>query len=154
MPQVEDRNSGEPLVQLELSGGLPRRTLLYVEDNPANMELVGEIIAQLPDMKLVTAVNGTLGIELARSILPQVILMDINLPGISGIKALKILRDDPATARIPVIALSANAMPGDIQKGLEVGFLRYLTKPIKIKEFTDTLRAALEFAEESVVQNN
>jgi signal transduction histidine kinase/ActR/RegA family two-component response regulator len=153
-PQVEDRNSGEPLVQLEVSGGLPRRTLLYVEDNPANMELVGEIIAQLPDMKLVTAVNGTLGIELARSILPQVILMDINLPGISGIKALKILRDDPATARIPVIALSANAMPGDIQKGLEVGFLRYLTKPIKIKEFTDTLRAALEFAEESVVQNN
>jgi signal transduction histidine kinase/ActR/RegA family two-component response regulator len=151
--QVELRNLVEPLVQLEVPGDLLRRTLLYVEDNPANMQLVEEIIAQFPDMKLVTAVNATLGIELARSILPHVILMDINLPGISGIKALKILRDDPATTRIPVIALSANAMPGDIEKGLEVGFLRYLTKPIKIKEFTDTLRAALEFADEPLPVN-
>jgi CheY-like chemotaxis protein len=95
----------------------------------------------------VTAVNGTLGIELARANQPQVILMDINLPGISGIKALKILRDDPATAHIPVIALSANAMPRDIEKGLEAGFFRYLTKPIKIKETMETLNEALEFAE-------
>ena len=73
--------------------------------------------------------------------------MDINLPGISGIQALKILRDDPITAHIPVIAISANAMPYDIKKGLEAGFLRYLTKPIKVSEFMDALDLALEFAE-------
>jgi CheY-like chemotaxis protein len=127
-------------------------TLLYIEDNPANMKLVEQLIARCPDMRLATAVNGTLGIELARATRPQVILMDINLPGISGIEALKILREDPATAHIPVVALSANAMPRDIAKGLELGFFRYLTKPIKVKEFMDTLNAALEFAERTVDQ--
>ena len=98
-------------------------------------------------MQLLSAINGTLGIELARVHQPQVILMDINLPGISGITALKRLREDPATAHIPVIALSANAMPHDLARGLEVGFFGYLTKPIKIQDFTDMLNAALEFAE-------
>jgi CheY-like chemotaxis protein len=120
--------------------------LLYVEDNPANMELVQDLIARFPDMGLVTAVNGTLGILTARATQPQVILMDINLPGISGLEALQILREDPATAHIPVIALSANAMPRDIAKGLEAGFFRYLTKPIQIKEFMHTLNEALDFA--------
>jgi CheY-like chemotaxis protein len=92
-------------------------------------------------------VNGTLGVEMARESQPDVILMDINLPGISGIEALKILREDPATAHIPIVALSANAMPRDIEKGLEAGFFRYLTKPIKVKEFTDILNEALERAE-------
>ena len=126
-----------------------RYTLLCVEDNPANLNLIEQIIERRPDIQLLTAVNGTLGIELARSTLPQVILMDVNLPGISGIKALQILREDPATAHIPVVALSANAMPRDIAKGLKMGFFRYLTKPIKIKEFMDTLNAALEFAEKN-----
>ena len=75
--------------------------------------------------------------------MPDVILMDINLPGISGIEALKILRADPATAHIPVIALSANAVPRDIEKGLEAGFFRYLTKPIRVNEFMDALDVAL-----------
>ena len=152
-PQLEERNEAKALIELEESDDLPRRTLLYVEDNPANMELVEDLIARFPDMRLITAVNGTLGIEAARSILPQVILMDINLPGISGIKVLDILRYDPTTAHIPVIALSANAMPRDIEKGLAAGFFRYLTKPIKIKEFMDTLNAALEFADEPLVVN-
>ena len=72
--------------------------------------------------------------------------MDVNLPDISGVEALKILREDPATAQIPVIALSAHAMRGDIEKGLQAGFFRYLTKPIKVREFTVTLEVALEFA--------
>ena len=76
--------------------------------------------------------------------------MDINLPGISGIEALKILRADPATAHIPVIALSANAMPRDIEKGLEAGFFRYLTKPIKVNEFMDALDVALKFAQTAI----
>jgi CheY-like chemotaxis protein len=109
--------------------------------------LVAQLIGRCPGIRLLTAVNGTLGIELARTTLPTIIVMDINLPGISGIKALRILSEDPATAHIPVIALSANAMPRDIEKGLEAGFFRYLTKPIKVKEFMDTLSAALEFAE-------
>jgi CheY-like chemotaxis protein len=75
------------------------------------------------------------------------ILMDIHLPGISGIEALKILRENPATAHIPVVALSANAMPRDIAMGLEDGFFRYLTKPIKVKEFMDTLNVTMEYAE-------
>ena len=79
--------------------------------------------------------------------------MDINLPGISGIEALKILREDPATAHIPVVALSANAMPRDIEKGLQAGFFRYLTKPIKVDEFMDTLEVALEFAAQEAVQS-
>jgi CheY-like chemotaxis protein len=74
------------------------------------------------------------------------ILMDINLPGISGIKAMQMLRDDPVTAHIPVIALSANAMPRDIEKGLKAGFLRYLTKPIKVTEFMQTLDLHLGLA--------
>jgi PAS domain S-box-containing protein len=146
-PQLAVKSEAESLVQQETLAGAPQRTLLYVEDNPANMQLVEELIARFPDMKLVTAVNGTLGIEVARATQPQVILMDINLPGISGIKALKILHEDPATIHIPVIALSANAMPRDIEKGLEAGFFRYLTKPIKIKELMDTLNAALKFTE-------
>ena len=120
--------------------------MLYVEDNPANLQLVEQLIARFPDIRLATAVNGTLGIECARATQPQVILMDINLPGINGIKALKILRGDAATAHIPVIALSANAMPRDVEKGLQAGFFRYLTKPIKVNEFMQTLDAVMEFA--------
>jgi CheY-like chemotaxis protein len=94
--------------------GARLRTVLCVEDNPANLKLVEQLIARRPDIRLLTAVNGTLGIALARAAQPEVILMDINLPDISGIEALKILREDPATAHIPVVALSANAMPRDI----------------------------------------
>jgi CheY-like chemotaxis protein len=95
-------------------------------------------------------VDGNSGIELARAVQPTVILMDINLPGISGIQALKILHEDPVTRHIPILAISANAMPRDIKKGLDAGFFRYLTKPIKIKEFMDALNVALEFAEKAV----
>jgi CheY-like chemotaxis protein len=103
-------------------------------------------------MRLLTATDGHLGIQLARAHQPEVILMDINLPGISGLEALKILRQDPTTAQIPVVALSANAMPRDVQKGLQAGFFRYLTKPIKVNEFMDTLDVALKFAGQEVGQ--
>jgi PAS domain S-box-containing protein len=148
--------SAEPtvVVPAQSSTGARLRTLLYVEDNPANLKLVEQLVARRSDLRLLGAVNGTLGIELARASQPAVILMDINLPGISGIEALKILREDPATAHIPIVALSANAMPRDIQKGLEAGFFRYLTKPIKINDFMDTLNVALEFAETGRVQGN
>jgi CheY-like chemotaxis protein len=132
------------VAQTQPQPGAPPRTLLYVEDNPANLKLVEQLIARRPTIRLLTAVDGNMGIQLARAHQPDVILMDINLPGISGIDALKILRDDPATAHIPVVALSANAMPRDIEKGLAAGFFSYLTKPIKVKEFMEALDAALE----------
>jgi len=94
-------------------------------------------------------VNGNSGIEIARASLPEVILMDINLPGINGYEALKILRSDPATAHIPVIAISANAMPLDVERGLKAGFFRYITKPIKVNEFIEALDMTLEFAEKN-----
>jgi len=125
------------------------RTLLYVEDNPANLMLVEDLIARRSDIRLLSARDGSGGVEIARASRPDAILMDINLPGISGIQALKMLADDPLTAHIPVIALSANAIPRDIEKGLEAGFFRYLTKPIKVSEFMDTLDMALKFADRS-----
>jgi PAS domain S-box-containing protein len=126
--------------------GSRSRLLLYIEDNPANLKLIEQLIARRPDIRLLTAQNGKDGINLARGYLPDVILMDINLPGISGIEAMKILNLDSTTAHIPIVALSANAIPRDIEKGLEAGFFRYLTKPIKVHEFTETLNVALEYA--------
>jgi CheY-like chemotaxis protein len=137
----------------QVPGGARLRTLLYVEDNAANLKLVEQLIARRPDMRLLSAEDGSLGIALAHASQPEVILMDINLPGISGIEALKILREDPATAHIPVVALSANAVPRDIAKGLEAGFFRYLTKPLRVDEFMDTLDVALALAEKGLGQS-
>jgi PAS domain S-box-containing protein len=139
----EDAASAPP----EARPGARLRTLLCVEDNPANLKLIEELIKLRPDLRLLTAVNGTLGIELARASRPEVILMDINLPDLSGIEALKILRLDPITAGIPVVAISANAMPRDIEIGMKAGFFSYLTKPIRVHELMDALHAALEFSE-------
>jgi signal transduction histidine kinase/AmiR/NasT family two-component response regulator len=125
------------------SEGAPQRTILYVEDNPANLELVEQLIARRPDLRLLSAADGNVGIEYARAYLPEVILMDLNLPGISGLEALKILRAGPATSAIPVIAISANAVPRDIEKSLEAGFFDYLTKPIKVSEFMEAMDLAL-----------
>jgi len=132
-----------------------RHTILYVEDNPANLKLVEKIMARYTDIRMLTAVNGNLGIGLAHVEQPAVILMDINLPGINGFEALKILRDDPDTAHIPAIAISANAMPRDIEKGREAGFFRYLTKPIVVGELMEALDAALALAgHKAVVKAN
>jgi PAS domain S-box-containing protein len=128
--------------------GTPPLTVLYVEDNPANLELVEQLIARRPDLRLLGAADGKLGIEFARLYQPAVILMDLNLPGISGVETLKILRADPSTAHIPIIALSANAVRRDIDKALEAGFFSYLTKPIKVALFMDALDLALKSAAE------
>ncbi|MCC2638669.1 MAG: hybrid sensor histidine kinase/response regulator [Moraxellaceae bacterium] len=146
-PQVvADIAEPAAVVLAKIQGGAPVHTLLYVEDNPANLMLVEDLMARRPDIRLLSARDGRSGIEIARASQPDVILMDINLPGISGITAMQILAEDPATSHIPVVALSANAMPRDIEKGLEAGFFRYLTKPIKVNEFMSTLDLALLFA--------
>jgi CheY-like chemotaxis protein len=92
---------------------------------------------------MMSAADATVGIEYARACLPDVILMDINLPGLNGTQAMQVLRADPFTAHIPIIALSANAIPRDIERGLEAGFFNYITKPIKVVEFMDALDVAL-----------
>jgi len=122
----------------------PQKILLYIEDNPANMKLVERLIDRRTDIKLLKAVEGLAGVALAKSSLPDVILMDINLPDISGIDALKALREDVATAHIPVVAISANAMSRDIEIGRQLGFFRYLTKPIVVEEFMTALDLALQ----------
>ncbi|MBL8373554.1 MAG: PAS domain S-box protein [Candidatus Accumulibacter sp.] len=147
-------HAAEPtrVAQAQVSGDVPVHTVLYVEDNPANLMLVEDLVARRPDIRLLSARDGKRGIEIARASLPDVILMDINLPGISGVQALRILAEDPTTAPIPVVALSANAIPRDIEKGLQAGFFRYLTKPIKVNEFMDTLDVALKFARAELVR--
>ena len=124
--------------------GAPLRTLLYVEDNPANLKLIEQLVARRSDLRMLSAADGNLGIEFARAYQPDVILMDINLPGISGLEAMRVLRADPLTTHIPIIALSANALPRDIEKGLANGFFCYLTKPIKLDKFMDILDSALK----------
>jgi len=138
------------LAQPHAPRGSRPHTLLYVEDNPANLRLVEQIIARHPEIRLLTAVDGNSGIEIARGSLPDLILMDINLPDINGFEALKILRSEPATAKIPVIAVSASAMPLDVERGLKAGFFRYLTKPIKVTKFMEAMDEALIFAEQTV----
>ena len=143
---ILDADEELALLPASAQPGTTMRTLLYVEDNEANMELVAQLVARRPDIRLLRAEDGVRGIAMARTHLPDVILMDINLPGISGLQALDLLHDDPITAHIPILALSANAMPRDVEKGLEAGFFRYLTKPIKIAEFMLALDEGLEQA--------
>ncbi len=121
-------------------------TLLYIEDNPANLALLEQIVARRIDMRLLSAPDATRGMAIARAVRPDVILMDINLPGISGTEALRLLARDSATAHIPVIALSANALPRDIDNGLKAGFFRYLTKPIRVDELLASLDLALRLS--------
>ena len=136
--------TGSPVTaSVQVVAGARIRTVLYVEDNSANMMLMEALIGRRADMRLLSAKNGLTGIEMARAAQPDVILMDINLPGINGTQALAILAADPTTAHIPVIAVSANAMPSDIARGLAAGFFRYLTKPIRVDQFMETLDEVL-----------
>ncbi|GJI87113.1 MULTISPECIES: PAS domain-containing hybrid sensor histidine kinase/response regulator [Duganella] len=144
-PVLEIAAFGRPLSLRDFDSA-PLKTLLYIEDNPANLSLVEQLVLRRSDLKLLTAIDGYAGIELARTYQPDVILMDINLPGVSGFGCLKILQDDPTTEHIPVVALSANAMARDIEKGVDAGFFRYLTKPINVVQFMSALDLALEFA--------
>jgi len=120
-----------------------KATMLYVEDNPANLKLMETLIGRMDNLHMLSAHTGELGLELATAHHPDVILMDINLPGIDGIQALHRLKESVETQDIPVIALTANAQPSEIEAGLNAGFHDYLTKPIRIGEVTAALEKAL-----------
>ncbi|TCW82959.1 hybrid sensor histidine kinase/response regulator [Burkholderia sp. SRS-46] len=128
------------------AAGMAAHTVLYIEDNPANLKLVEQLVARRADLHMLSAATGLHGVELARRARPRVIVMDINLPDISGIDALAHLRAHAETAAIPVVALSSNAMARDIEKGLKAGFFRYLTKPIRIDQFMQALADAVAAA--------
>lgn len=113
------------------------RTILYIEDNPANLRLVAQILGRQPHLRLLTAHNPGLGLELATARCPDLILLDINLPGMDGYQVLSILRTIEAVKKTPVIAISANAMPKDIELGFAAGFDAYITKPIDVTLFLD-----------------
>lgn len=116
-----------------------QRSVLYIEDNPANLKLVAQIFARQPGIKLITAETPGTGLELARRERPDLILLDINLPEMGGYKVLDILRTSEATQSIPVVALTANAMPEELERGRSSGFADYLTKPLDIPNFLNTI---------------
>jgi signal transduction histidine kinase/ActR/RegA family two-component response regulator len=126
-----------------MPGAAAPRLILYIEDNPANLRLVQEIVGFRPDLSLLSAPDGHAGLALAHTHRPAVVLMDLNLPGMNGFEVLAQLRRDPETAHIPAIALTANAMPRDIERGLSAGFARYLTKPIDIEQLNEAIDGVL-----------
>ena len=113
--------------------------VLYIEDNPINVMLVEELVKSLAGLDFAAEGTGRAGVERARALRPDVILVDLQLPDFDGFEVLKRLRAQPETAATPCIALSANAMPEDIARGLEAGFADYWTKPIDFKIFLSSL---------------
>lgn len=121
-----------------------RHRILYVEDNPANLILVQSIVRQhRPGYELLSASDGEQGLEMALENKPDLIILDISLPGLNGYEVLQALRQSEDTRRIPTIALSANAMPQDMEQGLAAGFSGYLTKPIDVHKLLETLDGLL-----------
>jgi CheY-like chemotaxis protein len=116
-----------------------RLVVLYIEDNPSNLQLVQRLLAHRPEIRLLTAMQGGLGYELARQHQPDLILLDMNLPDVPGQDVLRHLRDDDKTQSIPVIVVSADATPGQIERMLQAGAKRYLTKPFDVREFLSIL---------------
>ncbi len=140
-----------PTVETESSGQVTERektySLLHIDDNPLNIELVQELVERRPNHRLLSASHHALGHELAQAHQPQVILMDVNLPGKSGIESLKRLRENPLTTHIPVIALSSNAKPQEIEQGISAGFLRFVAKPINAEDFLSAVDEALTLSD-------
>jgi len=124
-------------------------TILYVEDNPANLRFMERLISKIPNTRMLGAPDPVLGLELARAHCPDVILLDINLPDMDGYEVLRRLQNDEATRRIPVIAVTANAMPCDVERGIKAGFNGYVTKPINVPEFIALFHATVQGLEQA-----
>jgi CheY-like chemotaxis protein/anti-sigma regulatory factor (Ser/Thr protein kinase) len=150
LPRAEAPPRAAPVAPAPTGQAAPpsaqRRTVLYIEDNPSNVALVREIATLRPALDLHVARDGRSGLAAARAARPALILLDINLPDIGGFEVLRALRADPALAGIPCVALSANAIPAEIERARQAGFTDYLTKPIRVdallRLFDATLAAA------------
>ena len=119
---------------------------MYIEDNPANLQLVDDILSDYPEIKLVSATHAKMGIDMALALKPDLILMDINLPDIDGVEAFKRLKNFEETHEVPVIAMSANAMQKDIDRAMAEGFKTYITKPVDIIRFRNIIEEELKSA--------
>jgi PAS domain S-box-containing protein len=139
----------EPAQATTLAPGSPladktaRHKIVYVEDNPSNIAFMRDLMEDMPSVELLTAPTAEIGLELIRAHQPSVVIMDINLPGMSGFDAAKLLAEWPETKDIPVIGLSAAALARDTARAKEAGFYRYLTKPVKVAELTGVLEELL-----------
>jgi PAS domain S-box-containing protein len=148
VPLAQASSAGDQMTPREvtrttLASTTERHLVVYIEDNPSNIAFMKDLVEDLPSVELVTAPTAEIGIELVRARQPRVVIMDINLPGMSGFDAVKQLRAWPETQHIPIIGLSAAALLKDTSRAKETGFYRYLTKPVKVAELTATLEELL-----------
>jgi PAS domain S-box-containing protein len=124
--------------------GSPRGTVVYIEDNLSNVKLVERLIDRLPGVRLLPAMQGKLGVDLARQHHPDLILLDLHLPDLHGREVLQLLKVDPATAAIPIVILSADATAGQVERLKAAGAAEYLTKPIDVDQLLKTIARALQ----------
>ena len=134
----------EPLGDSPLAASGARHTVVYIEDNPSNIAFMRELLDELPSIELLTAPTAEIGLELIRARRPDAVLLDVNLPGMSGFEAAAHLRAWPETCEIPLIGLSAAALPRDAARAKAAGFHRYLTKPVSVPELMRVLEQLLE----------
>jgi CheY-like chemotaxis protein len=135
-------DSATPVPESAAPGEVHGR-VLYVEDNPVNLAVMKHVFRRLPGVELLTAEDAETGLAIIGKCRPDLVLMDINLPGMSGLDALRILKADPLTRAIPVIAVSAAALPDAVETGLNSGFTAYLTKPLNVLALLAQVRAIL-----------
>lgn len=139
---IQEPSTGPELKKIEsLAVSEEEQTILYVEDNPANLQLIEDIVEQVPNLKLIATHSALTGLEIASSVRPDLIILDINMPGMDGFEALEALQQNDITKDIPVLALSADASKATIQRGMDAGFREYLSKPLDLIKFFDVLKA-------------
>jgi CheY-like chemotaxis protein len=141
--ELEAATAATPAEQPHRSGF----SVLYVEDNPASLLLVRNILSTLTDVTVIEAINGAMGLALAKQHCPDIIILDVDLPDTSGYAVLDHLKRMPGVAATPVLALSAGVLPHEIERGLAAGFFRYLTKPLEVKTFLGAIDAAVAEAQ-------
>lgn len=146
IPSLDSSKSSEVAAETT-----PRCAVLYIEDNPANVKLVRKILLGRQNITLLDAHTAEIGLEIARRERPNLILLDINLPGMDGFTALQHLKEDLITQDIPVVAITANALPRDVARGKAAGFVDYLTKPLNISHFIQTIEHCLQRSKETQV---
>jgi CheY-like chemotaxis protein/anti-sigma regulatory factor (Ser/Thr protein kinase) len=139
LPRVESPATGVAPLATPVPASSTQGTVLYIEDNLPNLRLVERLLAHRPGVKLLSAIQGGLGLELAREHRPGLILLDLHLPDIPGEKVLELLQHDPRTRQIPVVVISADATPGRIKQLLSAGAREFLTKPLDVKELLRVL---------------
>jgi PAS domain S-box-containing protein len=148
LPEVD--GAATPLIRVEHgpagrpSGSAPSRTAVYIEDNPSNILLMEHIFARLPGVRLIAADEASLGYDLICRHRPDLVLLDINMPELDGYDVLRLIRRNTATKGVPVIALTAAAMPLDVKRGLDAGFDAYITKPLDIEKLLNMIREFLK----------